>query len=303
MAAGEVPQWAAVVVNYHSGPLLAECVDALLADVSAGVPEVVVVDNGSADGAMDELQVGRPQVTVVRPGANLGYARAANLGIAATTAPIVAVVNPDAILEPGSAIGILAAFAADDRVAVVGPTITNLDGSVYPSARTAPGTGVAVGHALLSGVAPQNRFTAAYRQVEADPTRGRDVDWVSGAAVWFRRDALDRVGGWDERFFLFLEDVDVCRVIRESGGRVRYEPSARVMHVVGTSRAAAPTRSIVLHHRSAYRYAEKWWNGPRRLALPLAGAFLIARAGIVIGASALRRAAPATRPKTHTSTG
>ena len=303
MAAAEAPQWAAVVVNYHSGPLLAECVDALLADVSAGVPEVVVVDNGSVAGAMDALQRGRAQITVVRPGANLGYARAANLGIAATTAPIVAVINPDAILEPGSAAGILAAFGADDRVAVVGPTITNLDGSVYPSARTAPGLAVAVGHALLSGVAPQNRFTAAYRQLEADPASARDVDWVSGAAVWFRRDILDRVGGWDERFFLFLEDVDVCRVIREAGGRVRYEPSARVMHVVGTSRAAAPSRSIVRHHRAAYRYAEKWWHGPQRLALPLAGAFLTARAGIVIFASTLRRAAPPKRPKTRTTTG
>ena len=209
MVAGEAPQWAAVVVNYHSGPLLTECVDALVADVSAGVPEVVVVDNGSVAGAMDALQAGRSQITVLRPGANLGYARAANLGIAATTAPIVAVINPDAILEAGSAAKILAAFGADDEVAVVGPTITNLDGSVYPSARTAPGPGVAVGHALLGGVAPHNRFTAAYRQLEADPARGRDVDWVSGAAVWFRRDVLDRVGGWDERFFLFLEDVDV----------------------------------------------------------------------------------------------
>ena len=84
---------------------------------------------------------------------------------------------------------------------------------------------------------------------------------------------------------------------------MRYEPSGRVMHAVGTSRAAAPSRSIVLHHRAAYRYADKWWTGPRRLALPLAGAFLTARAGIVISAATLRRAAPAKRPKTRTSTG
>ena len=281
-------QWAAVVVNYRSGSMLTDCVDALVADTSAGIPEIVVVDNGSEDGSVDALRARHPDVTVIRPGANLGYARAANLGIAATAAPIVAVFNPDARLEPGSAVAILDAFRADLEVAVVGPNITNPDGSVYPSARTAPGAGVAVGHAVLGAVAPRNRFTVAYHQLDADPWVARDVDWVSGAALWFRRTALDAVGGWDERYFLFLEDVDVCRSIRASGGRIRYEPAALVVHVVGTSRAARPVHSIALHHRAAYRYAEKWWTGPKRAALPVAAGFLTARAGIAAGFAVVR---------------
>ena len=75
------------------------------------------------------------------------------------------------------------------------------------------------GHALLGRIRPQNRFTRAYRQLDADPDEPRDVDWVSGAALWFRRSALDRIGGWDERFFMFLEDVDVCRSLAGAGGR------------------------------------------------------------------------------------
>lgn len=299
----DAPEWAAVVVNYHSGPVLGECVAALLGDVSAGRVELVVVDNGSDDGEMDDLRDRYRAVTVLAPGANLGYARAANLGIAATTAPIVAVFNADAILEPGSAAEVLAAFGDDHQVAVVGPTIINPDGTIYPSARTNPGIGVAFGHAILGSVAPRNRFTRVYRQLDADPTVGRDVDWVSGAALWFRRDALDRIGGWDERFFFFLEDVDVCRVIGDSGRRIRYEPAARVMHVLGTSRAAAPVRSIVLHHRAAYRYADKWWRGPQRLALPAAGAFLAARAGVLTSVSVLHRPVRRRRPKTRASTG
>ena len=102
-------------------------------------------------------------------------------------------------------------------MAAVGPHIVNPDGSTYPSARTAPGTGVAVGHALLGRIAPHNRFTRAYRQSDAPADDARDVDWVSGAALWFRRSALDRVGGWDERYFMFLEDVDVCRELIASG--------------------------------------------------------------------------------------
>ncbi len=296
------PAWAAVVVNYHSGPELAHCVDALLADSSAGLVEVVVVDNGSGPGEMDALVASRPAVTVLRPGANLGYARAANLGIAATVATVVAVVNPDAIVAPGSGATILARFRADDRIGVVGPMIRNPDGTVYPSARVAPGLGVAVGHAVLGEVAPRNRFTRAYRQLDADPAVGRAVDWVSGAAVWFRRAALDRAGGWDERFFMFMEDVDVCRTVRGTGAVVWYEPAANVVHAVGTSRAAAPVRSIVMHHRAAYRYTEKWSTGLRRAVLPAAGAFLAARAGVQILAAAGERARPRRRPEIHRAT-
>jgi N-acetylglucosaminyl-diphospho-decaprenol L-rhamnosyltransferase len=193
---------------------------------------------------------------------------------------VVLVCNADTVVAPGSAAAVLAAFAADPRVAAVGPHIVNPDGSTYPSARTAPGTGVAVGHAVLGRIAPHNRFTRAYRQTDADTGAPRDVDWVSGAALWFRRDALDRVGGWDERYFMFLEDVDVCREITTAGDRVRYEPAAVVTHVVGASRSRAPVRSVVAHHRAAYRYLDKWWTGPRRLALPAAAGFLGARAAV-----------------------
>ena len=86
-------QWAAVVVNFRSGSMLSDCVDALIADTSAGTPEIVVVDNGSEDGSVDTLRARHPDVPVLRPGANLGYARAANLGIAATAAPIVSIVG------------------------------------------------------------------------------------------------------------------------------------------------------------------------------------------------------------------
>jgi len=291
--AGEpsAPGWSAVVVNYESGVLLADCVDALLADDSAGPVEVVVVDNGSTDGSVARLRERHPGVTVMEPHANLGYARAANLGIAGTRAPVVLVCNPDTVLAPGSARPVLDAFAAAPDVAVVGPRIVNPDGTTYPSARTAPGTGVAVGHAVLGRVAPGNRYTRAYRQTDADTAVPRDVDWVSGAALWFRRAALDRVGGWDERYFMFLEDIDVCRSIKITGGGIRYEPGATVTHVVGASRKRAPVRSVVDHHKAAYRYLDKWWTGPRRMALPAAAAFLGLRAaGAAVAAPMTGRA-------------
>lgn len=299
---GSEPAWSAVIVNYHSGPDLADCIDSLRADDSAGIVQVVVVDNGSAPGEMDALRASRPELTVLRPGANLGYARAANLGIATTRTQMVAVVNPDAVVETGTGAVMAARFAGDERIGVIGPMISNPDGTVYPSARSAPGLSVAAGHALLGSLAPRNRFTRSYRQLDADPAIAREVDWVSGAAVWFRRGALDRAGGWDERFFMFMEDVDVCRSIRATGATVWYEPAARVVHAVGTSRASAPTRSIVMHHQSAYRYTAKWASGPRRLLLPGAGTFLIARGAVGIGGAFLRRHRFSRRPELRAST-
>ncbi len=293
------PTWAAVVVNYEGGALLAECVSALLADDSAGPPEVVVVDNGSTDDSVARLRAVHPGVPVLEPHANLGYARAANLGIAATHAPVVAVMNPDTVLAAGSAAAVVAALDSDPALGAVGPKILNPDGSVYPSARTTPGVGVAVGHAALGRIRPENRWTRAYLQPDADPGVARDVGWVSGAMVWFRRDWLDRIGGWDERFFLFLEDVDVCRAVSAAGGRVRYEPRAVVTHLVGASRSAHPVRSIVAHHRSAYAYAAKWWEGPRRALLPAAVVFLGLRAGTeIVAASVGARGRPGIAPVT-----
>ncbi len=269
----------------------------LLADDSAGgPPEVVVVDNGSTDGSIDELRAAFPDVPVINPDANLGYGRAANLGIAATRAPVVAVLNPDAEVEAGTAAAMLRRFDADARLGAVGPQLLNPDGTRYPSARSAPSLGDAVGHALLGTIKADNRYTESYRQLDADPELPRNVEWISGAALWLRRAALDRVGGWDERFFLFFEDVDLCRRLGVDGWVIAYEPGGHVMHTVGGSRARRPVKSIFEHHRAAYQYASKWWQGPKRLLLPVAAVFLVARGAVVAGGAAVqgRQGTPAT---------
>jgi len=282
--------WAAVVVNYEAGRALGECVRSLLADTSAGgAPQVVVVDNGSSDGSAAEVVRSLPTVTVLDPGGNVGYARAANLGIAATDAPVVAVCNPDIEVQAGTAAAVLARFADEADLGAVGPMLRNTDGTIYPSARSVPRVGDAVGHGLLGLVWPTSPFTRRYRQLDADPRRPRDVDWVSGAAVWLRRDALTAVGGWDERYFMYVEDVDLCWQLRRSGWRIAYEPGGSATHVQGAATAKHPYRMIAEHHRSLYRFAAKRWHGMRRYALPFAAVFLTVRAGLAMGDHAVRR--------------
>ena len=267
--------WAAVVVNYNAGDALSGCIASVLAE-DPGL-ELVVVDNASTDGSVETLRQARPGVRIVRSGGNLGYARAANLGIAATSAPVVAILNPDTVLAPGVGAALMARFAAEPDLGAAGPRLENTDGTVYPSARRIPSLPDAVGHGLLFFVWRDNPFTRRYRETGADPARPRDVDWLSGAALWLRRAALDDVGGWDERYFMYVEDVDLCWRLRRAGWRVAYEPSGTVEHLLGVSTAGRPYRMIAEHHRSLLRFASVRFTGRRRALLAPAAAFLTTR--------------------------
>ena len=167
-----------------------------------------------------------------------------------------------------------------------GPQLRNPDGTRYPSARAAPSLGDAVGHAVLGTVCAATTASPA-RTASSTPTRTcpRDVEWISGAAIWLRRDALDRVGGWDERFFLFFEDVDLCRRLRAARlARRATSPAATCARRAG---AAAPGARCGRSRAppAAYQYAAKWWHGPapsaaargRGCSSPSAGAVVAGR--------------------------
>ena len=293
MTTGPSRSWAAVVVNYEAGPLLVRCVESLLADRSAGgAPDVVVVDNGSRDGSVAALRAAVPTARIVDAGTNLGYAAAANRGIAATHTAVVAVCNPDARVEVGTAQALVDRLEKEPDLGAVGPAVFEPDGSRYPSARQVPSIRDAVGHGLLGWLWPRNPFTRRYRQLDADPDQPRDVDWVSGAAVWLRRAALDTVDGWDERYFMYVEDVDLCWRLRRAGWRIAYEPAGSVVHVQGASTDRHPYRMIAAHHRSLLRFAARRWSGWRRVLLVPATLFLGLRA---VGSALARAVDPRAR--------
>jgi N-acetylglucosaminyl-diphospho-decaprenol L-rhamnosyltransferase len=280
--------WAAAVINYEAGPLLIECVRSLLADTSGGDVELVVVDNGSSDGSVAALHEAYPDVQVVRAPGNVGYARAANLGAAATYAPVVAVLNADLTIAPGTAAAMLRRLEREPDLGVIGPRVRNTDGTDYPSARRLPSIPVAIGHGLLGIWWPTNPFTVRYRALDADGGLPRDVDWLSGSAMWFRRAALDAVGGWDERYFMYMEDLDLCTRLRDSHWRVAYEPAGEIVHVGGASTSRRPYRMIAEHHRSAWRFVRQRLHGVRAVLLPFAAMYLGFRLVLALGAHAAR---------------
>lgn len=256
----------AVVVNYNTRDHLLECVRSLR---SEGVGEVVVADNDSADGSVEALRAADAHVVVVPTGANLGFGTAANRGAAVAAGDYLLVMNPDAVVEPGAVKALAATLDADGHVAVVGPRVDDPEGRLYPSVRRFPDLLVAAGHAFLGFLAPRNRFSRAYKMLDWDHSTPGDVDWVSGTCMLVRRSAFDAVGGFDEDYFMYVEDVDLCWRLRAAGWRVAYEPSARVVHTVGASSELAPYRMIAAHHRSLLRFATRTATGRRRLLLPL----------------------------------
>lgn len=275
---------AVVIVNFNAGDEL----DATLASLPAGLQglpwEAVVVDNASSDGSERAVErTANPQVHLIRQPANEGFARGVNAGIAATTAPLVLVLNPDCVLAPGAAQQLKAELERHAGCAIVGPRILDPDGTLQQSARGDPTlmTGLFGRRGTWSRRFPETRVArrnlAAEDAVRSNAT-SVVVDWVSGACLLARRDALAAVGGFDERYFLYWEDADLCRRLRKASWHVRYVPGATVTHQVGRSSHSARGLAVREFHRSAYRYyvthvIPQWWHPGR----PVAWAILSAR--------------------------
>ncbi len=264
------PAVGVVVVTYSPGDALGTFLDSIPAACSGPV-SVVIADNGSTDGSV-EREAGRPDVTLVRTGGNLGYGAAANVGARCLGPGIeyLVVANPDVVFSAGSIDALLAATGRHPDGGAFGPLITTPDGVVYPSARHLPSIGAGIGHALLGWWWPTNPWTRTYRQDAATPTE-RLAGWLSGSLLLLRRRAFDEVGGFDPGYFMYFEDVDLADRLARAGWRSVYCPTARVIHTGGHATERDPGAMAAAHHRSAYRYlAGRYpaaWQAPLRWAL------------------------------------
>ncbi|MCB9389132.1 MAG: glycosyltransferase family 2 protein [Acidimicrobiia bacterium] len=268
--------WALVIVTYQPGAELADCLASLRA-VAPAPSEVIVVDNGSTNGQVEAICARFPEVTLISTGINAGYAAAANRGIARTQAPIVAVANPDVTFDT-PVDDIVQRFEREPSLGAVGPRILEPDGTRYPSARRIPDVFDAAGHALAGLWWSNNPWTRRYRQADMDPERPAYAEWISGSCLWLRRCAVDQIGGWDERFFMYMEDVDLGWRLGRAGWKVAYEPAVTVTHIGGTATRSAPTAMLIAHHVSAFRFTAKRYTGLKRLLLIPAGLLLSVRA-------------------------
>jgi len=249
-----------------------EFLSSLRASVASGL-RVYIADNGSSDvdKTMSIAHSAGTNARVVPLGSNFGYGGAINQLVPLLPADVryLLISNPDVQFQPGAIATMRAAFDDLHDIAAIGPRILNRDGSAYPSARNLPSLRTGIGHALFVTVWPGNPWSRRYR-IEAEPSLAeREAEWLSGACLLVRRDLFERIGGFDEDFFMYFEDVDLGRRLGEDGWKNWYLPAAEVIHTGGQSTSREAPRMIVAHHQSAYRYLAKRYSGAKYLPLRL----------------------------------
>jgi N-acetylglucosaminyl-diphospho-decaprenol L-rhamnosyltransferase len=235
-----------VTVTYSPGESLATFIETLEKATTSPL-EVILADNGSIDGSVEDAAQ-RPGVRVVQTGGNIGYGRAINIGVAASSGEFVVIANPDVVWEPGSLDELLAGAARWPQAGSLGPLIRTVDGTIYPSARALPSLGRGIGHALCGWWWPSNPWTAAYRGERGELAEG-PTDWLSGSCLLVRRAAFETVGGFDPTYFMYFEDVDLGERLGKAGWQNVYVPSAIVVHTGGhaTSRREWPPNITAAH--------------------------------------------------------
>lgn len=273
---------AAILVNYNAGGELRVALQSVADECAASTWEAVVVDNASTDGSAAHVSEFAPRVRLVRNAVNVGFGRAVNQAVSASAAPLLLLLNPDCRLTSGAVSALRGVLDTEPTCAVAGPRILDPDGAVQGSARGDPDilTGLFGRTGRLRALLPF--LPVARRNVVVEDAirsgqRSVIVDWVSGACMLVRRDAFLAAGGFDERYFLYWEDADLCRRLRASGYDVRYVPGAVAVHRVGRSSQSARGSSIRAFHTSAYLYyathvAPGALNPKRLLARALLGA-------------------------------
>lgn len=258
-----------ITIVFHPGDELTDFTRSLAEATTADV-ELVLVDNGT-DPTIADRVAAEAGGRVLHAGENLGYGGGANAGARGATQPWLVVANPDVVWEPGSLDALIAAAEQHPDAGALGPALLNDDGTVYPSARELPSLTQGVGHAVFGKVWPGNPWTHAYQRRQETAGQEREAGWLSGACLLLRREAFEAVGGFDEDYFMFFEDVDLGERLGLAGRPNVYVPSARVVHVGGVSWKARPAPMIAAHHASARRYLHRryhqWYQWPVRVAI------------------------------------
>lgn len=249
------PEVSVVVVAYETRDDLRACLASLAAHGGPGV-ETIVVDNASTDGSADMVARDFPAARLVRNERNLGFGAACNRGASVASGPYLLFLNSDAQVTAGAIAALARVLDAQPDVAIVGPRTLNEDGTAQVSFGPAltPLAEWRQGR-LVRAVA--RRDPDALRVAHERSLRASEPDWVSGSCLMIRRRAFDAVSGFDEGFFLYEEDVDLCVRVRTQSGLVRFEPAATVVHRLGRSMARMPDRARAEYDRSHLRYYRK----------------------------------------------
>jgi GT2 family glycosyltransferase len=271
------------VINWNTKDLLRGCLRSIEASGVVTEHRLQVVDNASSDGSVDMVRAEFPRVSVVANPRNEGYSHAANQALLAGEQVYDLILNGDTDVQPGCVDALVRFLDENPRAAVAGPLLLNTDRTIQYSGRRFPSFAQAFVHAFFGVLFPDNRWSRRYRLSDWDRERTTRVDWISGAAMLLRTGACRAVGGFDETFFMYVEDLDLCWRLRQAGHGVFLVPEARAVHYSGQSSRLAPARTIREFQKSLYRFFVKQNRGtPKILLAPLVAAGLAARGVLLL---------------------
>lgn len=261
---------AVITVSYGSEDVLDRFFETL-ATATTKKSVVALADNKVAINSEIERIASKHGATYLPMLANRGYGGAINV-VARSLPPEIEwilISNPDVTFEQSSIDTLFARGAADPTIGALGPQIFTATGEIYPSARAIPSLRIGIGHALFADVWKSNPWSSAYRN-NSDLTR-KDVGWLSGACLLVRRSVFDEIGGFDESFFMYFEDVDLGYRLGKAGYTNVYEPAAAVTHTGAHATATNARSMLIAHHQSAKRFLGKkysaWFLWPVRVVL------------------------------------
>ena len=235
-----------IIVSFNARADLVRCLASLHDSPPAASHEIIVVDNASSDGCVEAARRW-PDVRVIELGLNTGFAHANNVGLAMARGDNILLLNGDTSVPAGALDDLLAELDRDPSVAVVGPRLVDGDGRAELS----------FGRMIGPLSEARQKRLARSRGVEAMTRRRQYPDWVSGACLLVRRADAEAVGGLDERFFMYTEDVDFCAAIRARGRRILFTPDVEIVHLRGRSAASAPASTAAAYRRSQLAFYEK----------------------------------------------
>ncbi len=291
----QVSQLSIIIVSWNVRELLRACLAALPCE-----SEIIVVDNASSDGSAAMVAAEFPQVRLLANRQNRGFTGGNNDGLRLATRPFVFFLNPDTVVQDGALLHMLDYLATHEDVGVVGPQLRYGDGTLQSSRRRFPTFATALFESTPLAwhwPALRNPWARRYHLADVSPDKIQEVDWLVGAALLTRRAVLDQVGGFDEGYFMYSEELDWQRRVKQAGWRVVYLPEAVITHYEGQSSAQVTAARHIRFNSSKVRYFRKHHTpvaaGFLRLALLVmfAGEWVLEAGKFLVGSQRpLRRA-------------
>ena len=261
-----------VIVNYNVAKYLKDSIKSILdSDISLNDIEIIVVDNASSDSSIIQLEKiialnqNSSSIKIIQNKNNLGFSKSVNIGIKKSNAKYICILNPDTYIEPNCLSGLRNYMNNNSEIDAITPKILNSDGSLQKSCkRSSPGILNSMYKIIgIDRVFPNSRHIGSFHMLYLDENEISPVEVISGAFMFLRNSIVEKIGYFDERFYMYCEDTDYCIRINNSGGKIIYYPLVRAIHYRGKSAKSKPFDVIYYFHSSMIKYYNKYQNDYR----------------------------------------